>query len=70
MVTKLATRHSRRQKSADQDKLFEHVREALAQLEFGTITLVIQNGRVVQIERHEKRRLIPNEPGRSQSAGK
>ena len=57
-------------KAADQDKLFEHVRQALAQLEFGTVTLVIQNGRVVQIERNEKRRLIPNEPGRSQSVSK
>jgi hypothetical protein len=48
-------------KSAEQEMLFDHIRQALADLQFGTVTLVVQNGRVVQIERHEKRRLLSSE---------
>ena len=33
------------------------VREALASIRFGTVTLVIQDGRVIQIDRNEKIRL-------------
>ena len=34
------------------------VQELLADLKFGSITLVVQDGRVIQIEKHEKVRLI------------
>jgi hypothetical protein len=33
------------------------IREALRQIRFGTVTLVIQDGRVIQIDRNEKIRL-------------
>jgi hypothetical protein len=45
----------------DQDDVFTHVRHALENLQFGTVTIVVQNGRVVQIERHEKTRLPQTE---------
>jgi hypothetical protein len=32
--------------------------EILVSLQFGSVTLVIQNGKVVQIEKNEKRRLV------------
>jgi hypothetical protein len=50
-------------KTREPDNVFAHVRQALLNLQFGTVTLVVQNGRVVQIERHEKLRLISNDPG-------
>ena len=49
-------------KGNDQDKVFTYIRQALADLQFGTVTIVVQNGRVVQIERHEKHRMISNDP--------
>jgi hypothetical protein len=33
------------------------LREALRAIRFGTVTLVVQDGRIIQIERHEKFRL-------------
>ena len=33
------------------------VREALASIRFGTVTLVVQDGRVIQVEKNEKIRL-------------
>jgi hypothetical protein len=50
-------------KTREPDNVFSHIRQALLNLQFGTVTLVVQNGRVVQIERHEKMRLISNDPG-------
>lgn len=39
-------------------KLLEQkLHEALSSLKFGTITLVVQDGRVIQLDRHEKFRL-------------
>ncbi len=49
-------------KGNDPDKVFTYIRQALADLQFGTVTIVVQNGRVVQIERHEKHRMISNDP--------
>lgn len=34
-----------------------HIREALAGLKFGVVSIIVQDGVVVQIERTEKRRL-------------
>jgi hypothetical protein len=52
-------------KPADQEQALQaHLRQALRDLQFGTVTIVVQNGRVVQIERHEKLRLISNDPDR------
>ncbi|MBJ6725153.1 YezD family protein [Geomesophilobacter sediminis] len=33
------------------------VREALASIRFGTVTLVVQDGRVIQVDKNEKIRL-------------
>lgn len=41
---------------ADEPTL-RHVREALHELRFGTVTLIVQDGVVIQIDRTEKRRL-------------
>jgi hypothetical protein len=35
------------------------IRESLAGIRFGTVTLVIQDGRVIQIDRSEKVRITP-----------
>lgn len=40
--------------SRDLDRL---VREALTSIRFGTITLVVQDGRVIQVDKNEKIRL-------------
>ena len=37
--------------------LIEQIRESLAGLQYGTVTIVVQDGVVVQIDRTEKRRL-------------
>lgn len=36
------------------------VRDALSQLRFGSISLTVHDGRVVQIDVTEKRRLVPS----------
>lgn len=46
---------------ADLKTELEHIREALRHLKFGTITIVVQDGVVVQIDRTERRRL--RQPG-------
>jgi hypothetical protein len=42
---------------SNQSALWQHVREALRGMQFGTVTLVVQDGRVIQVDRTEKRRL-------------
>lgn len=37
--------------------VFEYVRVALRDLKFGNVTLVVQDGRVVQVDRFEKVRI-------------
>ena len=39
------------------DAALEQIRDALRGLRFGTVSIVVQDGVVVQIERTEKRRL-------------
>ena len=43
------------------DEALEQVRQALAGLRFGTISVIVQDGVVIQIERTERRRLRKNE---------
>jgi hypothetical protein len=50
-------RRSETGKRVNEEVVFNLVRTALQDLQFGTVTIVVQNGRVVQIERHEKTRL-------------
>jgi hypothetical protein len=47
----------------DRDEALERVQAALRGLRFGTVTVVIQDGVVVQIERMEKIRLDTRRPG-------
>jgi hypothetical protein len=37
--------------------LWQHICDALHGLEFGTITLIVQEGLVIQVDRTEKKRL-------------
>ena len=39
------------------DELEQHVREALRTIRFGTVTLIVQDGLVIQIDKNEKIRL-------------
>ena len=41
---------------------WQHIRDALRGMQFGTVTLVVQDGRVVQVDRTEKRRLPREAP--------
>ena len=47
---------------ADRDEALDRIQTALRGLRFGTVTLVIQDGVVVQIERTEKLRLGTGRP--------
>lgn len=39
------------------DKALERIREFIQSVQFGSVTVVIQDGRIVQIEKNEKIRL-------------
>ena len=43
--------------AAVDDATWRHLRDALHNLRFGTVTLIVQDGVVIQIDRTEKRRL-------------
>jgi hypothetical protein len=46
--------------SAEESKdaaTWRHLREALSGLRYGTVTLIVQDGIVIQIDRTEKKRL-------------
>jgi hypothetical protein len=43
---------------------FERIQDALRGLRFGTVTVIVQDGAVVQVERTEKLRLLRREPQR------
>jgi hypothetical protein len=38
-------------------QLWKYVSDALRDLQFGTVTLIVQDGLVIQVDRTEKRRL-------------
>ena len=42
---------------ADREQEVAQIREALRGLQFGTVTIIVQDGVVVQIDRTEKRRV-------------
>ena len=48
---------------ADRDEALDRIQAALRGLRFGTVTVVIQDGVVVQIERMEKLRLDTRRTG-------
>ena len=43
--------------------VLEHVRSALQGLKYGHVSLIVQDGRVVQVERFEKTRLREDSKG-------
>ncbi len=43
------------------DDAIEQIRQALAGLQFGTVSIVVQDGVVIQIERTERKRLKRND---------
>ena len=45
---------------ADMEASLTEIREVLRGLRFGSVTIIVQDGVVVQIDRLEKRRLQPN----------
>ena len=50
----------RRDADADTEAVLSQLRGVLQGLRFGSVTIVVQDGVVVQIDRTEKRRLQPN----------
>lgn len=52
----VAPRRIDRTPEADRDAVFVAVRDALARLRYGAITLTVHDGRVVQLEVTDKRR--------------
>ena len=46
--------------AGEKEELFEHLENMLKTLKFGSITLIVQDGRIVQIEKNEKVRLQSN----------
>jgi hypothetical protein len=42
---------------ANEISLWQHVRDALRGLQFGTVTLIVQDGLVIQVDRTERKRL-------------
>lgn len=46
-----------RQASLDLEQALVHIREALRGLEYGALSIIVQDGVVIQIERTERKRL-------------
>jgi len=49
--------HSPNRTDASSDHELQQIHEALAGLRFGSVTIVVQDGVIVQIDRTEKKRL-------------
>ena len=49
--------NSMAQKKGNIDEILENIKNALDTIQYGTITLVIQDGIVIQMEKNEKIRL-------------
>ncbi|WP_096201145.1 YezD family protein [Bacillus sp. FJAT-45350] len=41
----------------EEEKMFDKLKDLLKNLKYGSITLVVQDGKVIQIEKNEKVRL-------------
>ena len=41
-----------------EEKVWQQIRAALEQIQYGSVTVVVHEGRVVQIETNEKKRLV------------
>lgn len=53
-------RRANQLKADEMEELLAHLEKMLASLKYGSITLVVQDGKIVQIEKNEKVRLQPN----------
>jgi hypothetical protein len=63
MSAKKATSETASQPQHDAlDTAIEHIRAALRGLQFGMVTIIVQDGVVIQIERTEKTRLRSRQP--------
>lgn len=51
----------REERDMDAADALERIRDALRALRFGTVTVVVQDGVVVQVERTEKLRIVRRE---------
>ncbi|MFF2448017.1 YezD family protein [Neobacillus sp. NPDC058068] len=47
-------------KADEKEELIAHIEKMMETLKYGSITLVVQDGKIVQIEKNEKVRLKPN----------
>lgn len=47
-------------KADEKEELFTHLEKMLETLKYGSITLVVQDGKIVQIDKNEKVRLQSN----------
>lgn len=47
-------------KADEKEELIAHLEKMMETLKYGSITLVVQDGKIVQIEKNEKVRLKPN----------
>lgn len=47
----------------DEEEVIERVKDALQNLRFGQVTVIVQDGVVVQIDRLERRRLLKTRVG-------
>jgi hypothetical protein len=45
-------------KNRDDDAVMDEIRKAICSMRFGTVQVIIQDGRIVQIDRTEKIRLV------------
>ncbi len=52
-------REANRLKPSDLQEVMAHLEQMLTTIKFGSITLVVQDGKVIQIEKNEKVRLQP-----------
>lgn len=41
------------------DNIYTRIAQAFTDVQFGTISLIVQDGKVIQLEKHEKIRLTP-----------
>jgi hypothetical protein len=68
MSSSTAGTHSPHRTDVERDNELQQIREALIGLRFGSVTIVVQDGVVVQIDRTEKKRLQRRNNAASETA--
>ena len=59
-MSDVIVQRARRESDAENEAVLDQIRNVLKGLRFGSVTIVVQDGVVVQIDRTEKRRVQPN----------